>query len=447
MERKSLFQLSWPLFINMFLAIGISFVDSLMISQYSNDAAAAVSMANQILSVAYDVSALLSIGAAIYIAQMIGANRFDEAKKFASNSLVGGALFGLIITIILIACSPILLKLVNTPDEIRSDTMIYLAISAISLMANGLFIGGASVLRSFSKTKDILILGIFANVFYLLFSYALIFGEFGVPELGVKGSALATLLIRVLGSILLLIVIWKRLGITLRFSIKDMYHDSIKMIRVAYPSVGENMLYNIYQLVIVSLIGILGVSSILTRSYVLTVTAFVSLFTITLTQANDILVGYAKGNGETEKAYHRGIKTSILNAIICTSIAAIIAIFSHPLIGMFTEQKEIVRLTTIVLWINVFIQPAQAIQMVLFSSLKSVGETIKPALWNIGTTWLLAVPLAIVGIKIFHLGLPFIWSIFIVEEILKAIWMYRLWKKRSWIKNRLVEDTELRVIS
>lgn len=324
-------------------------------------------------------------------------------------------------------------------EEIRSDTNIYLAISAVSLLFNGLFIGGAAILRSFSKTKDILVLGVIANITYIVLSYGLIFGELGMPELGVMGSALATLLVRVIGSGLLLFVIWKRLNVLLTFTIKQMVRDSLKMGRLAFPSVSDNMLYNVYQLTILSLIGTIGVTSILTCSYVLSITAFVSLFTLTLTQANDILVGYAKGDNDQERAYKRGVKTSWINVIISTSFALCVAIFSAPIIGLFTDQKEVILLAQTVLWINVFLQPSMAIHMILFHSLKAVGDTVRPAVLSILITWVLAVPAAFIGVKFFGLGLSFIWTVFIVEESVKALIMYTLWKKKKWVEFRLLK--------
>ena len=79
-ERKSLFRLTAPLFLFYVIQNGIIFVDTLLLARYSENLAAAVSMANQILGVAYDVTGLFSVGALILIAQYLGRNWPDPEK-------------------------------------------------------------------------------------------------------------------------------------------------------------------------------------------------------------------------------------------------------------------------------------------------------------------------------------------------------------------------------
>ena len=69
---KTLFQLCYPLFLNAFLTLGVTLADTMIISNYSDAAAAAVSIANQVLGVGYDLSTLLGVGAVILVSRALG---------------------------------------------------------------------------------------------------------------------------------------------------------------------------------------------------------------------------------------------------------------------------------------------------------------------------------------------------------------------------------------
>ena len=91
-QSKTLFQLCFPLFINSFLALGVTLVDTMIISNYSDNAAAAISIANQVLGVAYDLTGLLGVGAVILVARALGQHKEDEAKKIATIAILGRSL-------------------------------------------------------------------------------------------------------------------------------------------------------------------------------------------------------------------------------------------------------------------------------------------------------------------------------------------------------------------
>lgn len=101
-ERKSLFRLTLPLFLFTFISIGVTFVDTILLSGYSDNLAAAVSLANQILGVAYDVSGLLSVGALILISQHLGRDEVDKAKNIAVIAVQGSLVLGGAIALVLI---------------------------------------------------------------------------------------------------------------------------------------------------------------------------------------------------------------------------------------------------------------------------------------------------------------------------------------------------------
>ena len=183
-ERKSLCRLTAPIFLFSVISIGVTFIDTMLLAGYSDNLAAAVSMANQILGVAYDVSGLFSVGALILIAQYLGQNQIGKAKNIVVVAMASSCLLGLIIGGVLVLGASQFADWVNTPEEIREDVIIYIYVIAVAIIFNGLIISVTAALRGFGLTVEILIMGIIANAVYIFLEYALIYGNFGLPNLG-----------------------------------------------------------------------------------------------------------------------------------------------------------------------------------------------------------------------------------------------------------------------
>lgn len=225
-------------------------------------------------------------------------------------------ILGCIIALILVLGAEFFADWVNTPDEIRSDVIAYVYIIAGAMLFNGVITSVTAALRGFGRTVEILIMGLFANAVYIFFEYVLIYGHWGFPELGVYGAALSTLIVRIASIGFLLYVLHTKLEISV-FKKPTRFIERVKgIVKISYPSVGEGMSYNIYQLTMVSLIAVLGTTAVLTRSYTLTITSLLSIISFVISQGNEILVGYDKGSKDNESAYKRANRTAVVTGLI-----------------------------------------------------------------------------------------------------------------------------------
>lgn len=433
-RRKSLARLTLPLFCYAFLAILSSFVDQLLVSAYSQNLAAAVSMANQILGVAYDCSGLLGVGALILIAQHLGRQEVERARRIAAIAIAANTLLGAGIAAILFLGGKHFVAWANTPPEIAADTLLYIHIIGVAMIGNGFLMAAAAVLRGFGHTMEILLLGLLGNILYLFLEYALIFGRFGFPELGVKGAALSTLVVRGLGVVFLLLILKHRLGISLRIRVSwRRVKKKVKRLSwLSIPSVGDNIAYNLYQLTMVSFIAAIGVSAVLTRSYVLTLTAFLSLVVNTISQGNEILVGYDKGGGDAGAARRRSTRTALGAGAITTTLAAVLYLFSDFFIGLFTADAAVLRGAKSLLLINVVMQPFHTANVILFNSLRAVGDVLVPALYSVAVTWGLALPLGWLAVSGYGLGINALWWVLALTELVKWSIISTRWRRMRW---------------
>ncbi|MEM1372040.1 MAG: MATE family efflux transporter [Pseudomonadota bacterium] len=439
-QRKTLFQISYPLFIYAMLAVAVTFIDTAILANYSENLAASVSLANQILGVAYDLTTLFSVGLLVLVAQYFGNQQFDEARQSASTGLMASLLLGLVIATVIVIGAPAFTDLVNTPQEVRGDVLIYLYIIAAALVFNGFIMSAQAALMAYGRTFDILLVGLFSNIVYVPLQYCLIYGAFGLPEMGVYGAALSTLVVRGGTIVLPIYMLRKRLELDIFALPHRFWTRSLKMFKLSYPSVAENFAYNLYQLTVVSMIAALGVSSVLTRSYALTLTQILFIVTFVISQGNQVLVGHDKGSGDNEAAFQRGQRTAInTGAVAC--LAALVLYFSaETLLALLTKDTEIVASVKQILLLQTAVAPLNTINVILFNSLKACGDVNRPVLVNLALTFAIALPLTVVAIKALELGVVGLWYVFIVEETLKAAAMFWLWRGRRWFALELVEE-------
>ena len=433
-RSKTLFQLCYPLLLNAALSLGVSLLDQMIISAYSDQAAAAVSIANQVLGVAYDFSALLGVGGVILVARQLGQGDEAGARRIASVAIAANAALSLLIALLLLPLGPLVLRWLNTPAEIVADARLYIHVIAAAMVFNGLLTAAVGVLRAFGEVKVILALGVLANVLYVALELLLIHGHGPVPGLGVLGSALATLLVRVVGVALLLWVLLRRLRLAWRSGLAAPAWWALlrRLFKLSLPSVLDNVAYGFYQLWLVSFIAGLGVATVLGRSYTLALTAFLSLVVMAISQGTEVLVGWRIGAGDDDGARRRALRSAVLAMLWSTALALLIWALARPLTGLFTADAQVHRLVRELLGWTILLQPVTALNTVLFHSLKASGDVLAPVLASQLVMWGVGLPLAWWLTQQLGLGVVGLWQVFILEETLKSLYMLQRWQRGRW---------------
>lgn len=439
-KRKNLFQLTLPLFLFGLTTIGVNFADTMLLSNYSDNLAASVSMANQILGIGYDLSGLMSIGALILISQYLGRGDVENAKNIARIGFIASLIFGLLIGIILSGGAIFYAGWINTPPEIYSDVLVYVYSVSIALIFLGFINTAFAALRGFGKTLEILLIGIVGNAVYLLLEYALIYGAWGLPELGVYGAALASVLIRGINVILLICLLKWRLDLNVFSMPPGLWAKSKKILKLSYPSVSEALGYQLYQLFIVSLIAGIGVTAVLTRSYALTITQLLAMIVLVISYGNEVLIGYDKGASNYDVAYKRALKTAVFTGATVMFLGLLIAMTGNFFLGLFTQDELIISAAQKILFIHILSIPFQAINLILFNSLKAVGDVNRPVVTNLTVTFIIALPLAWFFVSVLDMGVEGLWYVYIIEEMTKATAMYLLWRYRNWQNLHVIND-------
>lgn len=422
------------------MSVGI--IATLILSGYSDNAVAGVGVANQIMNIFILVFNVTAIGATILIGQNLGANQIKEARTIARSAFGLNFWIGIGMTIIVAIFGGIFLNFYGLSGEVYGYAHTYLVVTGLSLCLEAVALALSAVLRSYGHTRETMFVTIVMNVISIIGFLIAINGLFGIPVTGVVGVSISIIVARLFLVFALLFFVYKRLAI--RYRINDILKidktNTKNLMGIGIPSAGEQLSYQLSQVVITSFVAIVGDAALAARVYILNISMFCFMFTMAISQGTQILVARYIGAKQYKRTLKRGLKTLRIAFFVSVVISFIIAFTGESLLGLFTEDPMIIAVALPVLWAIVFIEPGRAVNMVLMGSLKSVGDVRFPVIIGIISMWGLAVVLSYVfGISL-GLGLLGVWIAQGVDEWVRGIFAFRRWKSQPWLRKKVRKD-------
>ncbi|WP_160724432.1 MATE family efflux transporter [Bacillus sp. USDA818B3_A] len=424
--NMSLLSITWPIFIELFLQIIMGSTDTIMLSHISDDAVAAVGVANQLIFFTILIFNFVSMGTAVVLSQYLGAGLRDEAKTVTTVSIMLNFAIGLVISLIMVIFKSQFLAFFHLPEHLAGLGKQYLSIVGGTLFIQALLQTVSSILRANGYTKDAMFVSMFMNVVHLAINSLLIYGLLGFPEMGVKGTAISTGISRTAALLVIIGIMYRRIPMNIKF--KDFLTidgtQVKKILKIGIPAASEQLCFNASQLVVTSIIAILGAAALTTRVYTQNVNSYILLFGLAMGQGTQILIGYKVGARDFDGAYHQLLKSLKYSFSITIAVAILISFFRESLLGIFTEDKEIISMGSKLLLLCLILEPGRTFNLVVISSLRAAGDTTISVKMAVISMWGVMVPLAyFLGIHL-GFGLPGIWIAFIVDEWFRGITMY-----------------------
>ena len=434
-KRMNLLSLAWPIFIENVLFMLLGFIDILVLSRYNDIAASAVSAANQVVSICNLVFSIISGATAILISQSLGADKQETASMIAALSMLFSTIIGLVISGLIALFHHPLLAFLGAQGQILENGSEYLLIVGGFIFTQAILNSVTAILRSHGYTKTSMYVTAIMNILNAVLDTVFVLGLFGFPSLGVRGVAIATTLARIAGICILCWILFHSVeDLSIFQLLKPFPHEeSRKLLLVGIPSAFETINYNIAQLVVTSIIfHFLTDNDFIAKTYFSNIVIFFYVFSNSIAQAAQILVGYHIGNRDTDSANRVCMHSLKASLVIAMSISIAALFVREPLMRIFTQDPVIVSLGASLFFIDLFVELGRTFNIVVINGLRGAGDTIFPSvvaifsMWIVSTlgAYLLAVPLG--------LGLPGIWIAFAADECLRGVLMQLRWNSGKW---------------
>ena len=346
--KKDLNKLVAPIFVETLLTMLLGGIDTFMLSQYSDEAVAAVGMDNQILMLVFLLFTIINAGTIVLCSQYLGAGRQDKFIRVGFVALLLNLLVGLIVSVILYFGAEGILGFMGIRPELMVYGKTYLQIVGGFAFTQAITTTVNTILRSADKPIYPMMVIAIVNVINIIGNYTLIFGKFGMPALGSDGAAISTSLSRVISMIVICIILRKKLFTKIPDKLFKCFpsHELRDLLKIGLPSAGENISYNLQQMTLLYFINAISNEALTARTYIVNIVMFVYLYAICIAQGNSILIGHLIGDNKTKAAYtlgkfawHRGAMVSVTFSLIVVKSGGYLCLWENIIIPLMIKEE------------------------------------------------------------------------------------------------------------
>ncbi|MCF0180026.1 MAG: MATE family efflux transporter [Bacteroidales bacterium] len=438
--KNDLKKLFVPIFIETLLVMLLGVMDTFMLSQYSDESVAAVGMDNQILQILLLLFTIINAGTSVLCSQYLGAGIQHRLKQVVGVALLLNFCIGTVMGLLMLVYAENILIFMGLRQDLMPHGIIYMQIVGGFSVLQALQTTTSAVLRSVNKAiYPMIVVGI-VNVLNIFGNYTLIFGKFGMPALGVEGAAISTAVSRAVAMIILFVLLFRTtihklpLSLFRPFPIRELKN----LLHIGLPSAGENISYQMQQLVILYFINFISTDALTTRTYVCNIVMFVYLFAICMANSGSILIGQMMGKAKVQAAYLIGKYVWHISLMVSFVLSVLCALSGKYVIGLLTNNPEVIALGCTVLWIDVFLEPGKCINIYATNALRATGDVYFPFILGLIVQWCVGVLLGyIFGIAL-GWGLAGMWLAFLLDEDIRGIVFVKRWNSLKWARHKFV---------
>lgn len=431
--------LAIPITIQFFLTASLNMVDSLMVGQLGANSIAAVGVANKITIVLILIFQGFASGAGIFAAQYWGRRDKVGISKISVLTMSIITISSILFTSAVMVFPVQLIQLFSLDTQVVQLGASFITILAVSYFFTGVTILLTVILRSMGEVKRPMYISIFAIAFNTLLNYLFIFGNWGFPEMGIEGAAIATVIARTIQCVFMLILIMqfdllgslKGLQLTEVFdwpTVKNYFTISIpSILNHIFWTLGETSYFWVYarmgtdQLAAVTLIDPLMLLSM-------------ALF-IGLGDASSVMVGNSIGAKEKDQAYDFAKRFLKITVILSIAVGLAIVSIAPIFVGFYNIPPIAADYAKSILLVYALIVPFRMLNMVNnIGVLRPGGDTRFVMYLDLLGVWLVGLPLALLGA---YLQLP-IYIVFLLantQEVARVIFGLRRTVSKKWMND------------
>ncbi len=432
--RQDVFRLALPAMGEQMLSMMVGIVDTYLVGHLGAASLAAVGLANQWVMVATMLFGAIATGATALIARFVGAQEKTQANEVLRQSMLLGAGIGVVATVLGFTLAEPAVRLLGAEEEVVTLSASYLrVVSSIFFFSTLMFIGNASM-RGAGDTRTPLLVMLVVNVVNVAVAWTAINGPFGLPKLGVAGSAIGAATGRMTGGLLVVYLLLKgRSGIKLRLGHLRPDTELIRRIlHVGLPTGMEQLLFRSGHMVFARILAELGTVAYAANQVAMNGWSLSFMPGFGFALAATTLVGQRLGADDPEGAQQRGYTSYRLAAALMGSVGILFLLFPAQIVGFFTNDPEVIEIGTMPLRMVGVIQPLLSATMVFPGALRGAGDTRFPMVVTGAAIWLIRLPLGYVFAIVLGWGLPGAWGALALDLCMRGLLNFLRFRGGRW---------------
>ncbi|KJZ19754.1 MATE family efflux transporter [Loktanella sp. S4079] len=435
-HTRAIFRLGTPLILSHVAQFAIHMTDTIMLGWYDVTALAASTIATTMLFVVFIVGAGFGQAVTPLVAAAAEENDDTQVRRVTRMSLWLSIFYGFLVTVPFFWAEEILLAIGQDAD-VAHLAHLYLQITIWQMIPALLVMALKSFLAALEHTAVLLWATVGTAVLNGFVNYALIFGNWGAPELGIQGAAIASLTVTIV-SVLILI------GYTLRVLpqyqlFKNFWRSDreilIRVFRLGWPigltSLAEGGLFSASAI----MMGWIGPLELAAHGIAIQLASLTFMVHIGFSQAATVRAGRAVGRKDTDSLRRGGLTAIGMSAFFAILASATFILLPETLVSLFIDPNEPEKVTllaigTQLLFLAAVFQMVDAAQVMALGLLRGVQDTAVPMIIAAVSYWIIGLPSSYILAFVFDFGAEGLWfGLVIGLSVAAVLLMWRFWAR------------------
>lgn len=323
----------------------------------------------------------LSAGASVIISQFYGAKDKKNLHKGLHTAYAFSIVSSLILSILGWILTPWMLEAIHTPADTMADSIVYLRLYFLGMLAVMIFNMGSSIMRAIGDSRKPLYYLIVCCILNIILDYAAVV----YLHMGIAGAAIATIISQAVSAILVTHALMTSYGI-LKLKLREIrfdYHTLNLQLRIGFPGGIQSCMYSISNIIIQSAINDFGTDTAAAWAAWGKLDALFWALTSAFGLAISTFAGQNYGAKKTERIFKSIRVCTVMSLGVCGVLLAFIYIFCEPLFQIFTGDAGVVQIGVYMLRMILPSYITYVFIEVISGALRGIGDVFIPTVANL----------------------------------------------------------------
>jgi putative MATE family efflux protein len=420
--------LSWPMTLMMFFEFLIGLTDVYIAGRVGKEVQATYGFVIQLYFIFIVIANSLTVGTVSVISKLFTSNNKKELTEVVFSSTVTAAIAGIVLAIAGILFSPLIIKILNIPEELKPLSLPFIHIYAVGLLFHYLLINSNGILRSCNMVKRSLITMSFVCIVNIGLNFFFVFHT----PLSFRGIALATASSVFIGSMMNLGFIRRVMPDFKRFSMNPVK----KMIDIGWPIGFLQVLWQLSSMVLFLILSVLPenkVEILAALTAGLRIESAIYLPAVALNMANAVIVGNLLGEKKEGEALKSGVVTAGIGVGIITVMVLLVILNARWIVSFLSNNEVVIKESVKYIYISMISEPFMAWGIILAGGLNGAGDT-KSVLMRVAfSVWFVRIPLSYIFVVLFGFGAISVWWSMNISQFVQAFLISKRYFKKEWL--------------
>ena len=438
---KTVFFLAMPIILQNFIMNALNMMDIILLQGLGDTAVASVSSANQSSLVLTLLIFGTCSGSSIFLSQCRGSENYTSMRQTVCIAFSFIFIVSFSVAVFMAIFPKTAMSFMTNKENLISTGAPYLRIVSASFVLSGLSMIFSTLLRCNEKTKLPLFASIIALSINTGLNYVLIYGKLGLPAMGIKGAAIATVISRMIELCLILTFVYCSHESRIKPKVKDLLSIRFSHIKgyfkVALAVIINELIWGLGMTLYSAIYGRMSETTVAAMSVASIMNQTFSVAAIGCGHVTTIILGQLLGKEQFDLARKRANTLALWSVLLGLATSGIMYVASGPFVHIFFGNLTAETSTLAVHIIIMFacFMPLNAFNFTnIVGTLRSGGDSLAAAVLDVVPMYVFSIPVGIILGLYFKLPPVFVISVMYSEQIIKAILGVVRVSQHKWIR-------------